>query len=803
MSEEVTMKKFALAISLVLASLSGKGEYATIDVHVFDADTGEAIPGIKVRGEFWVARRKPGEPGWTRNAVEAVTDSNGCCRVRGVTDCGRAKARLGASPEGYYPAGADIDYETTGETEGDEWLPKVLSQEVPLQRRGKGVPLIVKTGAMAKIESGELIPLSKNGEKASVGYDLFEGDLVAPYGEGKVADLVFTTERRITGVEDHDPRNPKAKRLEFYSWHHTFSVPGKGNGIRALRPNPFLAVRLRNGVDEGLSESVTRKTGLEKLVEEDGWYPVPFGEEPDGAVVYAMRLRSEFDRQGNLTKAYYAMIKGESEICPSGSNGVLGASFRYYLNPKANDRNLEWNGTENLDPDCLRAKRGEEVVEVPVPAHDPERAAALVQKAIDERSRYGGRISIGPGEIEMAPLVLRTGIKLVLKKGTTLLASTNAAHYAAHHAFIYAENAHDLGITGFGTIDGRGWAFREREGLPGESQPVDAPILGRFVRCRNLNLSEFKFCNAAAWGLHVVSCQGVVVRRVKAFCHTNHSNDGLDIESRDVLVEGCEFDTDDDALVFKSESDPAFDIRNVRVRDCTFRSCCNAIKFGTGSYGRWHDIGIVNCKVERPTASWRFDWRRPSREWPQPCEGFPKPMPGVTNALTGLSAIALEVVDGGQLENVWIRNIDIRSGVQTPIFIRMGRRHPPKQGRETFLRNVEISNVKGAAESRIACSITGLPDLRPSDIRLVDIDLTFPGGGTAAEAAKEPRECEADYPDPYMFDQEALPAWGFYIRHADDLRFCRVNLSLSSPDDRPRLVTRDARGFKECTDWRP
>ena len=428
---------------------------------------------------------------------------------------------------------------------------------------------------------------------------------------------------------------------------------------------------------------------------------------------------------------------------------------------------------------------------------DAVREAARIQGEIDAAAGAGGgTVRVGPGEIEMGPLVLKSGVTLELAKGTTLLASTNLADYAGTHAFVYAENAERIAIVGEGTLCGRGWAFKEKEGLSGESQPSEqVPILARFSRCRNVRLEDFTFRDGAAWGVHLRNCDGVTVRRVKAFSHTNESNDGLDVESRNVLIEDCDIDADDDALVIKSESDPTFDIFNIEVRNCTFRSCCNAIKFGTGSHGLWRDVDIHDCVVERAGKSWRFDWRKPSREFPDPSDAFPKPIPGVTNAITGLAAVALEVVDGGRMEDVKVRNIDIRSGYQTPIFIRMGRRTPPPDDRPTCMRNILIENVKGTAESRIACSITGLPYARPTDITLRNIDLRFPGGGTPEEAAKVPRECETDYPDNYMFDQEPLPAWGFYVRHADNVRFEDVKLALDAPDARPMIVREDVKDF--------
>ncbi|MBQ6915999.1 MAG: hypothetical protein IJQ65_09770 [Kiritimatiellae bacterium] len=422
-----------------------------------------------------------------------------------------------------------------------------------------------------------------------------------------------------------------------------------------------------------------------------------------------------------------------------------------------------------------------------------------LQALIDEASAAGGGVvTVSPGVHELRPIALKSGVTLRLERGAVLQASANLADYAARDGspvLVGAFDATNVAVVGEGVIDGRGSFFKEKDGLPGESQPVATPVLMRLSRCCGVRLEGFTFRDAAAWGVHLRNCDGVQVRRVKAFCHVNKSNDGIDVESRNVLIEDCDLDTDDDALVFKSESDPAFAITNVAVRNCRLASCCNAIKFGTGSYGLWRDIDVHDCVVTRAARTWRFDWRKPSREHPVPSDAFPKPMPGVTNAVTGLAAIALEVVDGGRMENVRVRNIDIQSGFQTPIFIRMERRHPPMDDVPTCMRDVLIENVKGTAESRIACSITGLPYVRPTGITLRNVSLRFPGGGTAEDAVKVPRECEADYPDNYMFDQEALPAWGFYIRHADDIRFENVSLSLLSPDARPKIVREDVKDF--------
>ncbi len=52
---------------------------------------------------------------------------------------------------------------------------------------------------------------------------------------------------------------------------------------------------------------------------------------------------------------------------------------------------------------------------------------------------------------------------------------------------------------------------------------------------------------------------------------------------------------------------------------------------------------------------------------------------------------------------------------------------------------------------------------------------------------------EASYPEFSQFKE--LPAWGFYIRHAENIHFEGVVLKLREPDYRPMLVLDDVNGY--------
>ncbi|MBQ3746857.1 MAG: hypothetical protein II863_05555, partial [Kiritimatiellae bacterium] len=199
-------------------------------------------------------------------------------------------------------------------------------------------------------------------------------------------------------------------------------------------------------------------------------------------------------------------------------------------------------------------------------------AAHDIQREIDAAAaRGGGVVRVEAGEHEVAPFDMKSNVTLELADGAILLASTNRADYPMPPGakyFIFAESATNVAIIGKGCIDGRGGAFREQDGLDFASQPQQLPVLMRFSRCHSLRLEDFTYRNGAAWGCHLRNCDGVTMRRVKCFNHVNNTNDGIDVESSNVLIEDCDIDADDDAVALKTESDKSFAVTNVTIRGC-------------------------------------------------------------------------------------------------------------------------------------------------------------------------------------------------------------------------------------------
>jgi polygalacturonase len=201
----------------------------------------------------------------------------------------------------------------------------------------------------------------------------------------------------------------------------------------------------------------------------------------------------------------------------------------------------------------------------------------------------------------------------------------------------------------------------------------------------------------------------------------------------------------------------------VAVSNCIVSSRCNAFKLGTESVGGFQNITFSNCAV--------YD--------------------------TGLSGIALETVDGGILENVNVSGITMRN-VKSAIFLRLGNRARPAyegapQAGVGAFRNVSITNVQADGADKAGCAIAGLPGHPLEDVTLEDIRIRFAGGGTKQDASREAPEAAEAYPEYNIFG--TLPAFGFYCRHVQGLRFDRAQVSRKTPDDRPALVCDDVDGL--------
>ena len=410
-----------------------------------------------------------------------------------------------------------------------------------------------------------------------------------------------------------------------------------------------------------------------------------------------------------------------------------------------------------------------------------------VQKTMDACSEAGGGVVwIPAGRFVIGTVQVKSNVTLSLDHGAELLGSQNQADYPTDklrparegqsECLLYAEDATNIRLEGLGVIDGRGTpeAFPKRRGRGGRDS---RPRLLRFESCENVTFSGLTYRRPAFWGLHLVDCKNLHFDAVTVrFLDNQSNNDGLDLDGcENVLIENCDIQSGDDAICLKSSMNPC---RNVVVRGCRVCSHTAPLKLGTSSHGGFIDVSLTNCYF------------------------YDSPM----------GAIKLQLVDGGRLENVEISRV-VMEKVGCPIFIRLGNRGSTfgKEGKAPVgtLKNIRISEVvakvtlqdrdeSGDYSDREKAKagpimIAGIPGHHVEDVVLQNIKISYPGYGSEEEAKRVVPEDEDRYPEQFFFG--VLPAWGAYIRHAKNVEFRDVELTLRDEDARQTIVLDDVVGF--------
>ncbi|HWZ05235.1 MAG TPA: glycosyl hydrolase family 28 protein [Mucilaginibacter sp.] len=427
----------------------------------------------------------------------------------------------------------------------------------------------------------------------------------------------------------------------------------------------------------------------------------------------------------------------------------------------------------------------------------------VIQSAIDDASAEGGGVVMVPsGRFVTGVITLLSNVELHLDEDAFLLASTLRADYGQGKAspLIVANHQHHIAITGKGTIDGQGVELLKdvykrlnagtlqdtewrKENPWHQLRPTEdnRPKLIQFDNCDSIQIKNITLKNGLCWVQDYKSCSNLVIDSIKVESVTYWNNDGIDIvDCKNVKLTNSFFNAADDGICLKSE-DPNGACENVYVANCRVRSSASAVKLGTGSRGGFKKITIRNISV--------YDTYR--------------------------SAIAVETVDGGLLEDIDIRDITA-TNTGNAIVIRLGHRN--KNGPLSILRRVYIGNVKvdvpvgkpdagypieGPAvrtpHNVFPSSITGIPGSRVEDVTLENITINYEGGADRARAyfgadtlEKVPEKIR-DYPEFSMFGE--LPAWGFYIRHADGIKIKNMVLTCKGTDYRPAFIADDVNGL--------
>ena len=292
---------------------------AKVTIRVIDYDTGEPIEGARVRLKLSRIDPQYGSLTFTTE-VYGMSDAEGMVTLSGGT---KPFVQYLAEHDGYYMGGGRFDFdlkESPLQFRHTPWNPTLTAR---LRKKGNKI-------AMYAIRTyGLKIPeLNK-----PIGFDLMEADWVAPYGNGKVNDFIFT----VTKDYKDESNYSGTLELTFSNKYDGIYVYPIDKNYHSGPPLPYFAP------EEGYQDKLIKR--IEKLPGKKQSFNY------DKKQHYFFRVRST-EKDGKLESAMYGKLYHDfyfnvySEITLD-RDDLPGISFEYYLNPDGT-RNTEFKNDKNL-----------------------------------------------------------------------------------------------------------------------------------------------------------------------------------------------------------------------------------------------------------------------------------------------------------------------------------------------------------------------------------------------------------------------------------------------------------------------
>ena len=410
------------------------------------------------------------------------------------------------------------------------------------------------------------------------------------------------------------------------------------------------------------------------------------------------------------------------------------------------------------------------------------------KKAIEALVKQGGgQLTVPAGVWYTGPIELKSNINLHLEKGALILFSSDFNLYPLVNTIlegletrrcqspVSARNAENVAITGEGSINGSGEAWRPLKkakvteafwkkviksggvlkdptywfpssgSLLGESisdsnvprgKMTDSswmavrdflrPVMINFIECKNVLLQGVLFENSPCWNIHPLLCTNVIIDNITVRNPNFAQNgDGIDVEScKNVLIVNSSFDVGDDAICIKSGKDEEGRLRarpteNILVDNCKVFKGHGGFVVGSEMSGGVRNISVRNCQFLGTDVGLRFKSNRGR---------------------------------GGLVENIFISNIymfdivtdsflfdlyyigkssseTLEDGDVTPTVESI----PPVTKETPSFRNIYISNIV-SRNARRAMFFNGLPEMNISNINVENTIITSRFGAVICES---------------------------------------------------------------------
>ena len=351
---------------------------------------------------------------------------------------------------------------------------------------------------------------------------------------------------------------------------------------------------------------------------------------------------------------------------------------------------------------------------------------AAIQKAIDTCAAYkgGGLVKLSGGTFVSGPIVLKTDIRLLIDKNSTLLGSPDREDYPKSTfarketvaPLVGSLNAENITITGGGTIDGNGhvwWEYVQGvkdSGVLGTDHPRPMGLV--FDHSKHIRVEDITVQNAGFWQIVPYYSDDLVFRNMKILAPRSPNTDAIDpFSSSNVVIDHVFSSIGDDNIAIKSGAinspGPDAPSRNITITDCTFENG-HGLSIGSEIAG-----GVQHVHVERIHFK------------------------GTDQGIR----IKANRDRGSDVSDITFKDIDMVD-VKTAILI---SEYYPKVYPESdvaaapitrltpLFHNIRIENVR-ATGSKVAGVMVGLPESPVKDIELKNVSISAETGFKVAYA---------------------------------------------------------------------
>lgn len=410
------------------------------------------------------------------------------------------------------------------------------------------------------------------------------------------------------------------------------------------------------------------------------------------------------------------------------------------------------------------------------------------RNAIDALSiKGGGKLVVPAGVWFTGPIELKSNINLHLEKSALILFSPDFNLYPLVNTIfegletrrcqspISARNAVNVAITGEGSINGSGAAWRplkkskvtdtqwkkvvksggvlkdpgfwfpSKGSLKGQSMSdmnvpnqklTDAewieikdflrPAMINLIECKNVILQGVLFENSPSWNIHPLLCTNLIVDNITVRNPAYAQNgDGIDVEScKNVLILNSSFDVGDDAICIKSGKDEegrrrARPTENMIVDNCKVFQAHGGFVVGSEMSGGVRNISVRNCQFLGTDVGLRFKSNRGRG--------------GLVENIYISDIYMFDIVTDSFLFDLYYggksASESLEDGDETPT----QTQNPPVTAETPSFRNIFVKNIV-SRNARRAMFFNGLPEMNISNINIENAVITSQFGAVICES---------------------------------------------------------------------